>query len=232
MKKILIAAFAVALLAFSCSTYKGPSDASLIDPSRADASYAFGVAIGSSIKGTSVELDYDTFLLGIKDQMQKGETKITMEQANQIIQTAIMNAMAKAAEANIAKETAFFAENGKKAGITTTASGLQYEVITLGTGPLPTADDIVKVEYEGSFLDGKVFDSSAMHGEPAVFPLGQVIDGWVEGIQLMPVGSKYKFYIPSALGYGDQGAGGGLIPPNSTLVFVVELLAIEAELPY
>ena len=109
----------------------------------------------------------------------------------------------------------------------TTASGLQYEVISMGSGPKPVAADIVKVEYEGSFADGQVFDSSAQHGEPAVFPLDQVIDGWTEGIQLMPVGSKFKFWIPSALAYGPEGAG-GVIPPYSTLVFVVELLSIEA----
>lgn len=229
MKKIAIAALAAAAIAASCVSYKGPGENSALEPSRADASYAFGVAIGNSIKETQVELDLDVFLLGVKDQMAEGKSKMSAEQANQIIQTAISVAMEQASKANEAKETAFLAENGKKAGVTTTASGLQYEVLAMGSGPKPVAADIVKVEYEGSFTDGQVFDSSAQHGEPAVFPLDQVIDGWTEGIQLMPVGSKFKFWIPSALAYGPEGAG-GVIPPFSTLVFVVELLSIEAEL--
>ncbi|TFG79663.1 MAG: FKBP-type peptidyl-prolyl cis-trans isomerase, partial [Spirochaetales bacterium] len=114
----------------------------------------------------------------------------------------------------------------KKSGIRTTASGLQYEVLTEGTGTRPTSTDIVKVEYTGSFLDGNIFDSSALNGEPAVFPLDQVIDGWTEGIQLMTVGSKYRFFLPSALAYGLAGAG-GIIPPNTALIFEVELLSIE-----
>jgi FKBP-type peptidyl-prolyl cis-trans isomerase FkpA len=199
----------------------------MTEPSQADASYAFGVAVGGSLKGTNVELDYQVFLQGIKDEVESGKTKLTMDEANQIIQVAIAGAMAKAAEANVAKEAEFLAANAKKDGIQSTASGLQYEVITQGTGPKPQASDVIKVEYEGSFLDGEIFDSSAMHGEPAVFPLDQVIEGWTEGIQLMPVGSKYKFYIPSALAYGPEGAG-GVIPPSSTLIFVVELLSIEA----
>jgi FKBP-type peptidyl-prolyl cis-trans isomerase FkpA len=226
MKKIIAAALAASLFAFSCASYKGPSESSLTEPSKADASYAFGVAVGGSLKGTNVELDYQVFLQGIKDEVESGKTKLTMDEANQIIQVAISAAMAKAAEANVAKEAEFLAANAKKSGMQSTASGLQYEVLTQGTGPKPQASDVVKVEYEGSFLDGEVFDSSAMHGEPAVFPLDQVITGWTEGIQLMPVGSKYKFYIPSALAYGPEGAG-GVIPPSSTLIFVVELLSIE-----
>lgn len=227
MKKIAIAALAAAALAASCVSYKGPGENSVLEPTKADASYAFGVAIGNSIKETQVDIDLDVFLLGVKDQMTEGKSKMSAQQANQIIQTAIFTAMEKANKENEAKEAAFLAENAKKAGVVTTASGLQYEVISMGSGPKPAASDIVKVEYEGSFADGQVFDSSAMHGEPAVFPLDQVIDGWTEGIQLMPVGSKFKFWIPSALAYGPEGAG-GVIPPYSTLVFVVELLSIEA----
>jgi FKBP-type peptidyl-prolyl cis-trans isomerase len=121
---------------------------------------------------------------------------------------------------------AFLDENGKKEGVTTTASGLQYKVIKAGTGAHPKATDTVKVHYKGTFLDGKTFDSSYDRGEPISFPLNRVIAGWTEGVQLMPVGATYEFYIPSNLAYGERGAG-GVIPPNSTLIFVVELLGIE-----
>ena len=120
----------------------------------------------------------------------------------------------------------FLEANGKKEGVTTTASGLQYKVIQPGSGAQPKATDTVKVHYKGTFLDGKTFDSSYDRGEPISFRLNQVIAGWTEGVQLMPVGATYEFYIPSNLAYGERGAG-GVIPPNSTLIFVVELLDIE-----
>jgi FKBP-type peptidyl-prolyl cis-trans isomerase len=120
----------------------------------------------------------------------------------------------------------FLEANGKKEGVTTTASGLQYKVIKAGTGAQPKATDTVKVHYKGTFLDGKTFDSSYDRGEPISFPLNRVIAGWTEGVQLMPVGATYEFYIPSNLAYGERGAGGA-IPPNATLIFVVELLEIE-----
>jgi FKBP-type peptidyl-prolyl cis-trans isomerase FklB len=120
---------------------------------------------------------------------------------------------------------AFLAENAKKDGVTTTSSGLQYEVIKMGKGKKPTAKNQVKVHYHGTLIDGTIFDSSVERGEPDIFPLAQVIPGWTEGLQLMPVGSKFKFYIPQQLGYGAQQAG--QIPPYSTLIFEVELLGIE-----
>lgn len=120
----------------------------------------------------------------------------------------------------------FLEANGKKADVVTTASGLQYKVIESGNGPRPKATDTVNVHYKGTFLDGKTFDSSYDRGEPISFPLNRVIAGWTEGVQLMPVGAKYEFYIPPNLAYGERGAGGA-IPPNSTLIFVVELLGIE-----
>ena len=131
-------------------------------------------------------------------------------------------------EGGINKEAGqkFLADNGKRAGVTTTASGLQYEVIKAGTGNKPAATDQVKVHYHGTTIDGSVFDSSVDRGEPVTFGLGQVIKGWTEALQLMPVGSKWKIYIPSELGYGEQAAG-PKIKPNSTLIFEVELLSIE-----
>jgi len=130
------------------------------------------------------------------------------------------------AKTNLAQGDAFLAKNAKAPGVQTTASGLQYQVITEGKGAKPQPSDIVKVNYKGTLLDGKTFDSSYDRGEPATFPLNQVVPGWQEGIAMMPVGSKYKFWIPAKLGYGDKGTPGGPIPPNATLVFEVELLDI------
>ena len=133
-----------------------------------------------------------------------------------------------AAKANVTKEEGrkFLAENKKRPGVMELADGLQYEVIKKGTGPVPVDTSMVKVNYTGYLLDGKKFDASADHGGPATFPLNRVIKGWTEGVKLMPVGSTYKFYIPSELGYGDRGAGNGNIPGGATLIFEVDLLDI------
>lgn len=230
MKKTLAAFAAIAALSFSFVSCADKSEGAKAQggeaTSAADASYAFGLAIGTSLKDTGVELDYDEFLKGMKDYIEDREQRMSMEDAQMTIQSAIMQAMQAIAVRNSEAEAAFLAENGKKTGVTTTASGLQYEVIKLGTGPKPIESDTVRVDYVGTFLDGKEFDSSINAGEPVVFPVAMVIPGWVEGLQLMPVGSKYKFYIPSALAYGEQGSQGG-IEPNKTLVFEVELLGIE-----
>ncbi|ABM00898.1 FKBP-type peptidyl-prolyl cis-trans isomerase [Shewanella amazonensis] len=127
----------------------------------------------------------------------------------------------------LASNSSFLVENGKKPGVTTTESGLQYEVLTLGTGPKPGPKDIVSVHYEGQLIDGKVFDSSFKRNAPATFSLDQVIKGWTEGLQLMPVGSKFRLTLPHDLGYGSRGALGGEIPPFATLEFVIELLDIQ-----
>ena len=125
-------------------------------------------------------------------------------------------------------DMAYLKHNRERSGVITTPSGLQYEVLTEGTGPRPARTDIVQVHYEGKLVDGTVFDSSYQRGQPAVFPLDQVIPGWTEGVQLMNPGSKYRFTIPSALGYGAKGAG-GVIPPNAVLLFDIELLAIKGK---
>lgn len=130
------------------------------------------------------------------------------------------------AEKNKKEGTAFLAENRARQGVLTTETGLQYEIVQSGDGPRPKKEDQVSVHYEGRFLDGRVFDSSRKRGRPATFPLNAVIPGWTEGLQYMPVGSLYRFYIPSDLAYGERGGGGGRIPPNATLIFDVELLAI------
>mgnify|MGYP001244670083 CR=1 FL=1 len=226
MKKLLGVA-AIAILLVSCQAKKpaAAKDAAAA-ASKADVSYAFGMLIGNSLKSTSVELDYNAFVKGMKDVAGKGSTKVTLEKANEIAQTAVAEASEKKAKENVAAEAKFLAENGKKAGVVTTPSGLQYEVLTKGTGAQPKATDTVKVDYVGKLLDGSTFDSSIARGEPALIPLDQVIPGWAEGLQLMNVGSKYKLTIPSALAYGAQGASGA-IPPNSTIIFEVTLLEIE-----
>lgn len=142
------------------------------------------------------------------------------------IQSYFQKLMDKKSEAAKADGVKFLEENKKKEGVQTTASGIQYKVNTMGTGPKPLATDRVKVHYTGKLIDGTVFDSSVERGEPAVFPLNGVIPGWTEALQLMPVGSKWTIYLPSDLAYGERGAG-QQIPPHSTLIFEVELISIE-----
>src|SRR5690606_32638670 len=162
-------------------------------------------------------------------------SKISEEEAMQVMQAFGERMQAKQMadfEAqrgkNAAEGEAFLAENGKKPGVTTTESGLQYEVLTAGTGPKPKLTDTIRVHYKGTLLDGETFDSSYDRGEPVQFGLSQVVPGWQEGLQLMPVGSKYKLWIPGKLGYGEQGTPGGPIGPNALLVFEGELLEIVA----
>lgn len=224
----VLALVTLALLA-SCQEKKeaAPADAEPAGgTSKADISYAFGVAVGESLKQTGVEIDYKRFLDGVRDHIEKEAADISLDESQAVIQMAIMDVMQKKADENKKKEADFLAENGKKAGVVTTASGLQYEIIKQGTGPKPIETDTVKVDYVGTFMNGDKFDSSIDAGEPAVFPVGMVIPGWVEALQLMPVGSKFKLYIPSALAYGEEGSQGA-IEPNTPLIFEVELLSIE-----
>ena len=189
-----------------------------------DASYALGMNIGASMAYDGIIPDMDEVLQGMKDRLSGGETRLSDEEAQMKFQEAYYALMEKKDDEARQKETDFLVENSRKPGVIITASGLQYEVISEGDGPKPAASDTVRVNYEGRLIDGSVFDSSYMWGEPAQFPLDRVISGWTEGLQLMNVGSKYKFYIPSELAYGPE--GGGPIPPYSPLIFEVELLEI------
>jgi len=197
-----------------------------------DTSYAVGMYLASQFAIPEVSYDYKQFQEGFKAYTEAEETRFSMDEAIGKIQTAFDLLTVRDNERNgvqgaagSAEGEAFLAENKNKAGITTTGSGLQYEVIAQGTGAKPSASDTVRVHYEGTLLDGTVFDSSYSRGEPIEFPLNGVIPGWTEGLQLMSVGSTYRLFIPSDLAYGSQGAGTS-IPPNSTLIFTVELLAI------
>ena len=154
------------------------------------------------------------------------EVQQVMQQFEQQLQASKQKASSSEMEQQKAAGRAFLAANRQNPGVEVTASGLQYRVVTMGTGPRPAATDRVRVHYEGTLLDGTVFDSSIQRGEDITFPLNQVIAGWTEGVQLMPVGSKFVFYIPSDLAYGDRGAG-GLIQPGATLIFTVELFGIN-----
>lgn len=233
MKKIILIALIAASLPFMSCKGDGKKAADAAKPGDAakpavSASYAFGVAIGNSLKETAVVINFNDFLKGVKDVMEKNKPAITVEEAGPIIQTAIKEAATKKGEANLATEKDFLDKNGKRAGVVTTASGLQFESIKEGTGASPKATDTIKVDYVGTLLDGSTFDSSIERGQPAEFPLNQVIPGWTEGIQLMKVGGKAKIYIPSKLAYGPNGVG-GKIGPNTTLVFEVDLLEILPE---
>ena len=198
-------------------------------------SYFIGRNFGQQFGSQGIAIDLTALTEGVKSGMEGGKPKYTEQELMAAMQAFEGMMQAKAAEAqamraaNAGKKKEdgikFLAENGKKKGVTTTASGLQYEVLKEGTGPKPLATDQVNVHYHGTLIDGKVFDSSVERGEPITFPLQGVIKGWTEGVQLMPVGSKWRFTIPSDLAYGDQGAGED-IGPGETLIFDVELLGI------
>ena len=189
-------------------------------------SYAIGLSMGQNLMSSGVEsLEYNDLAAGIKDVLEKQQPQISYQEAQQVLGKFFSALEAKVAGAAKAQGEAFLAENAKREGVKVTASGLQYEVLEATIGQKPKATDKVKVHYEGTLVDGTVFDSSYRRGEPITFGLNQVIKGWTEGLQLMSIGSKYKLFIPYHLGYGEQGAGAS-IPPYAALIFTVELLDI------
>lgn len=192
-------------------------------------SYTVGVAMGTNLKEQGMDVDLNLVEKGMNDVVAGNKLKLSEEEMQQVriaFQTQKMAEMKKQADDNKKTGEAFLAANKTKEGVKTTADGLQYKVVKEGSGPKPKETDTVTVQYRGTFVDGKEFDSSYQRNKPATFPLHGVIRGWNEGLQLMSVGSKYMLYIPADLAYGDQGAG-GVIPPNSTLIFEVELQSIE-----
>ncbi|HKN78566.1 MAG TPA: FKBP-type peptidyl-prolyl cis-trans isomerase [Lysobacter sp.] len=216
----------------AASTAKGAQIAGL--PTEKDqVSYMVGMALAKQLDPIKDEIDVDMITKAIKTSLAGEKLLMTEDQARSVgeafgqkMQAKQIAKMMAEAKTNLESGQKFLAENAKKPGVQTTASGLQYQVITEGKGPKPKPEDVVRVHYKGALLDGKTFDSSIERGQPVVFPLNQVVPGWQEGLQLMPVGSKYKLWIPGNLGYGDKGTPGGPIPPNATLVFDVELIDI------
>ena len=197
-------------------------------------SYALGIGIGSQLAGMGAkELNIDDFAQAIKDVISGSELKVDNAEAQTLVQNFFQEQEAKqqaaAAEAGKAAKAAgeaFLAENGKKEGVVTLPSGLQYQVLEEGNGKKPSATDQVVCHYEGTLIDGTIFDSSYKRNEPATFGLNQVIPGWTEGVQLMQEGAKYRFFIPYKLAYGERGAG-AQIPPFAALVFDVELIEVK-----
>lgn len=189
-------------------------------------SYALGLGIGQQIKNMHIEgFCIEDFAQSICDIMEGNPTAMSSRDAQTMLNAYFQKKQKEEAQQAIADGKVFLEENARRKGVTQTKSGLQYEVLSEGTGRSPKATDTVRCHYEGRLLDGSVFDSSYQRGEPADFGLNQVIAGWTEGVQLMKEGAKYRFFIPYLLGYGEHGAGSS-IPPYSTLIFDVELIKV------
>jgi FKBP-type peptidyl-prolyl cis-trans isomerase len=217
---------------FSCSNKQGALSKPALKTGGERYSYMIGMDIGRSLKDLYTEIDYSALLWGIQDVLKDRKPLLSDSALTTIKQEFSMELQSKhsakmkvTGEKNSQAGDTFLAENKKMKGVTTTASGLQYSVITEGTGPKPKATDVVKVHYRGTLIDGKEFDSSIKRGQPAEFQVNGVIPGWSEALQLMKVGSKYRVVIPPNLAYGERGAGPD-IGPNAVLVFDVELLDI------
>lgn len=202
-----------------------------LETAQQQAGYVIGLELGSTLFPVRDEVDLDAMFDGIRDSVNAREPRVSEQQYMQIMQELGDRMQANRAEAarKAAEEgAAFLAENAQLDDVQVTGSGLQYQVLEQGEGESPGPGDRIRVHYEGSLLDGEVFDSSRERGEPAEFMLEQVVPGWQEGLQLMSRGGRYRFWIPAELGYGEQGAPGGPIGPNATLVFDVELVDFES----
>ena len=227
MKKFKLVAFAMA----TAATLNLNAQKMELKTKADSISYAIGVSIANNLKSGGFEGLNSDLISTAMSQVFKGQpTAIDAESANKMIQDHVGEVQAQKGVASKGKGEKFLAENKTKKGVIILPDGLQYEILTAGTGPKPAATDKVKVHYHGTLTDGTVFDSSVQRGQPAEFGVNQVIKGWTEALQLMNTGSKWKLVIPSDLAYGDRGAG-GQIGPNEVLVFEVELLSIEKEAP-
>ncbi len=198
-------------------------------------SYAIGMDMGNSLKKNSIEVDPEMLVKGMRDALSGGKTLMTEQEVRETLvafqtefQAKQQEKMKALAEKNKKEGEAFLAENKKKGGVKTLPSGLQYKVITEGKGASPKETDTVTVQYRGTLIDGTEFDSSYKRNEPATFPVNGVIKGWTEALQLMKEGAKWQLFIPANLAYGERGAG-GVIGPNATLIFEVELIKIGAK---
>ena len=244
MKKVFKLSFvAASVLALAACNKEAPKAEVKLETEVQKQAYGLGASIGEFVKKdlegkteVGFELDKALIVAGLEESLA-GKSQLTEEEIKELLtklNTEVAEKQQAAAQAKAeevkAQGVAFLAENGKKDGVVTTDSGLQYQVISEGEGKKPLATDTVEVHYKGTLIDGTEFDSSYSHGEPITFPLNRVIKGWTEGVQLMAEGSKYKFFIPSELAYGERDLG--KIPANSTLIFEVELLKVvqpEAE---
>lgn len=235
--RMLAIALAAATLATACNK-QDSADAppSALESDAQKFGYAIGVDLGRSLQPVKQDVDIAALKAGLDDAFGEATLKLDDAAREEIKNTVAKNMQerqqkerAAQAEKASAEGQKFLAENTKKAGVTTTASGLQYEVLAEGKGTKPKASDNVTVHYKGTLLNGEEFDSSYARGEPVTFPLGNVIPGWTEGVQLMAPGAKYKLYIPAELAYGERGAG-VKIGPNETLVFEVELISVGGKI--
>lgn len=232
----LFAVMLLMLFVVGCSAEEAKSaPEQKLDTPKNRISYTIGVNIGQDFKGQQMDVDTDLLLKGLKDSLEGKELQLTDEEMVAEIQAFQKEMQAKmvaereaSSGKNQAAGEAFLAENAKKEGVVVTESGLQYKVLEAGEGDSPAASDVVIVHYSGTLIDGTKFDSSYDRGQPATFPVGGVIPGWTEALQLMKPGAKYQLVIPSALAYGERGAGQD-IGPNATLLFDVELVSVEKE---
>jgi len=230
MRRIITGALALSVIGLgACQSQNGTP---ALDTDTQKASYGIGLQMGGQLAPAESRLDMDAFQAGIRDgiagaepAIPQAELQTALQAFSQAVNAEITERRTAEAAANTAEGETFLAENAEREGVMVTESGLQYEVLEPGDGPTPGPDDQVTINYRGTLIDGTQFDSSYDRGEPATFSVGGVIPGFSEGLQLMPVGSKYKFYIPGDLAYGPQGSG-QTIGPNQTLIFEVELLEI------
>ncbi len=235
MKSLIktILCIAVVISSMACQNTKQQSDTAKPETDKEKISYAIGINMAQSLNDISDEIDLPMLQKGITDKFQEKELLVSNEEARSLLQSFSEKIMAKeqekvamASQKSLKEGQAYLEENKTKEGVITTESGLQYKVEKEGEGKSPGNSDKIKVHYEGTTLDGTVFDSSYKRGEPATFQVNQVINGWTEGLQLMKEGGKYKLFIPAELAYGERGAGGGQIGPNEVLIFDVELLEV------
>lgn len=230
---IVLTAIVLSIIGMSCQPSGSGKDVEL-NTLADSAGYAIGILVGEnnrqqveSAPGGS-DLNLEAMAAAFRSASLGEEGKMTVEEADQIIRSYFESEGAREGQSNLEEGNAFLEENRGRQDIRITDSGLQYEVLEEGDGPTPSDSDRVRVHYHGTLIDGTVFDSSVDRGEPAVFGVNQVIPGWTEALKLMPVGSKWKIYLPAELAYGESGAG-GQIGPNSVLIFEVELLEIVKE---
>lgn len=224
MKKLFCTILIFVGTAFFCAA-EGIVEEAKKGNEKAEVSYAFGMAVAADLKDTGLEFNYNSFLRGFRESMENEKTLYTIDEAMNIIQTAFAASQAEIAERNLAMGMAFLEDNGKMPGVVTTSSGLQFELLSGGSGEIPGPSDTVMVHYRGATIDGMIFDSTYERGEPLEVPLDRVIPGWSEGLRMMTEGSRARLYLPPNLAYGERGAGNA-IGPNAVLVFEVELLSI------